>query len=525
MTNDTSLFHDNFDFQVASHPERLCIDDGSRSLTFALAEAEVGRIANGLIALGLGGGRRFGYLSKNSADMWLMYLAASRTGAVPIPLNYRLAPAEWCFILDDGSAEALFVGPGYDDAVAEIIDQLPKIGSIISFDGTLDGAIHYSAWLADQSPSKPDCTVASGDTFYQMYTSGTTGLPKGVIVTHANYAANLSQTINAIDDLPRAGDRAVVVTPLYHAAAVWISAFCTARGMSILLKTDFDAQDVVDTLDRERASFTFLVPAMIQACLTSVPDIGERDWSALKLLMYGASPIAEDVLRRALETFGCDIYQAYGMTETTAILTLLGAEEHRRALAGESHLLLAAGRPLPGTDVVIADPDDRVLPSGELGQIMARGPQIVPGYWHLDEATADFLKDGWAHTGDAGEIDSDGLLYIRDRIKDMVVSGGENIYPREVENVLFDHPEVVDAAVIGVPDEKYGEALMAVLVTHDGGEIATEEVIAFCRTKLGGYKVPRRVTFLEELPRNASGKVLKQELRKPYWEDANRAVG
>ena len=316
-----------------------------------------------------------------------------------------------------------------------------------------------------------------------------------------------------------------MVTPLYHAAAVWIAAFCTARGMSIILKTDFDPVDVVETLDRERVAFSFLVPAMIQACLTSVPDVGERDWSALKMLMYGASPIAEEVLRRAVSCFGCDVYQAYGLTETTAILTLLGADEHRRALAGEAHLLLAAGRPLPGTALRIADDDDRTCAPGEIGQILARGPQIVPGYWMMEEATSDFLKDGWAHTGDAGETDEEGYLYIRDRIKDMVVSGGENIYPREIENVLFDHPHIIDAAVIGVPDAKFGEALLAVIVTDTGGEISTDEVIAFCRTRLGGYKVPRRVTCVAELPRNASGKVLKQDLRKPYWSDGTRGVG
>ena len=519
------LFHDMFDFHVASRPAQMCIDDGTRVLSFAEAAQEVNRLANGLTGLGLNKGDRVGYLSRNSADMWLMYLAASRTGAVPVPLNYRLAPAEWTYILDNAGARMVFVGPDYDAAMGEIATELATVEQFISFDGGLDDALGYRDWLAKQDASPVACTIQSDDIFYQMYTSGTTGLPKGVIVNHANYAANIAQTTNMITRLPDAGDTALVVTPLYHAAAVWIAAFCTARGMSIILKTDFDPVDVVETLDRERVAFSFLVPAMIQACLTSVPDVGERDWSALKMLMYGASPIAEEVLRRAVSCFGCDVYQAYGLTETTAILTLLGADEHRRALAGEAHLLLAAGRPLPGTALRIADDDDRTCAPGEIGQILARGPQIVPGYWMMEEATSDFLKDGWAHTGDAGETDEEGYLYIRDRIKDMVVSGGENIYPREIENVLFDHPHIIDAAVIGVPDAKFGEALLAVIVTDTGGEISTDEVIAFCRTRLGGYKVPRRVTCVAELPRNASGKVLKQDLRKPYWSDGTRGVG
>lgn len=521
----TPLFHDMFDFLVRSRPGQTCVVDERRSLSFAEAGTEVNRIANGLRGLGLHKGERFGYVAKNCADMWLMYLAAARIGAVPVPLNYRLAPVEWLHILKDAGARALFIGPGYDAPVGQILGDLPEIAVVISFDGETAGAPRYDAWLAAQPDTPVECGITGADIFYQMYTSGTTGLPKGVVVTHANYAANISQCLQMITRLPDAGESALVVTPLYHAAAVWIAAFSTARGLTIHLKGDFDACDVVDTLEREKVSFTFLVPAMIQACLTQVEDIAQRDWSHLKVLMYGASPIAEDVLRRAVTVFGCDVYQAYGMTETTAILTLLGADEHRRALAGEQHLLLSCGRALPGSQIITADEDDRPAGPGAAAQILARGPQIVPGYWNLPEATAAFLKDGWAHTGDAGELDAEGYLYIRDRIKDMVVSGGENIYPREVENALFAHPDIIDAAVIGVPDARYGEALLAFIVTAGNMPLPSEDVIAFCRTKLGGYKVPRRVEQVETLPRNASGKVLKHVLRAPYWSGEKRRVG
>lgn len=522
---ETPLFHDMFDFLVSARPDQTCIVDDARSLSFREASLEVNRIAHGLHALGLSKGSRIGYLSKNCADMWLMYLAAAKTGVVPVPLNYRLAPAEWLHILKDAGAKALIVGHGYDAAVAEIVGQLPQRYSLLSFDGSLAGALPYHHWLSAQSDGQFARTITGDDIFYQMYTSGTTGLPKGVLVTHANYAANISQCLQMITRLPDACGNALIVTPLYHAAAVWIAAFCTARGLTIHLRSDFNPQDVVDTLEREKVCFTFLVPAMIQACLTQVSDIAERDWSNLGLLMYGASPIAEDVLRRAVRVFGCDVYQAYGMTETTAILSLLGAEEHRRALAGEEHLLLSCGRALPGTQIIIADDDDTEQPPGTIGQILARGPQIVSGYWNLTEATSAFLQNGWAHTGDAGEIDAEGYVYIRDRIKDMVVSGGENIYPREVENVLFDHPDIIDAAVIGVPDTRYGEALMAFIVTRGNVTLDLEHVIAFCRTRLGGYKVPRRIEQVGQLPRNASGKVLKHILRAPYWGDGKRMVG
>lgn len=523
--NAAMLFHDIFDHHAATRPDAPCIEDGKRSLTFGEALCEVDRIGHGFASLGLKPGDRFGYLSRNCADMWLMYLAAARCGVVPVPLNYRLAPAEWRYILEDAGAQVLFVGEGYDAQVAEVLPDLAAIRAVISFEGGLPGARGYREWLSEQPDNPCETRTRPTDVLYQMYTSGTTGLPKGVLVTHANFAANIAQAMAAIARLPEEGEAAVVATPLYHAAAVWISAFCTARGMRIVLKRDFDPVDMVDTLDRTRASFTFLVPAMIQACLVAVPDIAERDWSGLKMLMYGASPIAEEVLRRAVGVFGCDVYQAYGLTETTAILTLLSAEAHRRALRGETHLLLAAGQALPGTQLRIAGDDNASLPAGEIGQILANGPQIVPGYWHLPDATEAFLAGGWAHTGDAGELDAEGFLFIRDRIKDMVVSGGENIYPREVENALFEHPDIVDAAVIGVPDEKYGEALLAVIVPREGQTPVAEDVIAFCRMRLGGYKVPRRIAIADELPRNASGKVLKQVLREPYWAGSERGVG
>jgi acyl-CoA synthetase (AMP-forming)/AMP-acid ligase II len=525
MMSATMRFHDQFDFMARTRPGQVCIVDDRRSLTFGEAAREVHRFANGLRALGLERGDRFGFLARNCAEMWFMYLAAARTGIVPVPLNYRLAPLEWLHILKDAGARALIVGPGYDAAVGEIAGDLGAGVRIVSFDGGIGGEPPFAAWLAAQSEMFLADAVSGDDIFYQMYTSGTTGLPKGVLVTHANFAANLSQSLQFIEHLPDHRSAALVVTPLYHAAAVWISAFCTARGMTIHLKTDFDPADVVDTLERERVAFTFLVPAMIQACLTQVPDIAQRDWSHLQMLMYGASPIAEDVLRRAVEVFGCDVYQAYGLTETTAILTLLGPEAHRRALAGEHHLLLACGQPLPGTEIRIVDEDGADMPVDVSGQIIARGPQIVSGYWQMPEESAAFLADGWAHTGDAGALDGEGFVYIRDRIKDMVVSGGENIYPREVENALFAHPDIVDASVIGVPDERFGEALLAVVVAAPGKRIEADDVIAFCRTRLGGYKVPRRVEQVEELPRNASGKVLKHVLREPYWRGQTRAVG
>jgi acyl-CoA synthetase (AMP-forming)/AMP-acid ligase II len=264
---------------------------------------------------------------------------------------------------------------------------------------------------------------------------------------------------------------------------------------------------------------------MIQACLVTVPDVAARRYEHLKIITYGASPIAEQTLRRAMEVFRCDFTQGYGMTETSAVLTTLTTADHQRALAGRPELLLAAGRAVMGTEIRIVDADDRDVPPGAVGEICGRGPQLMRGYWNLPEASAEALRGGWMHTGDAGRMDAEGYVYIQDRVKDMIVSGGENVYPREVEDVLFQHPAVADAAVIGVPDAQFGEAVKAVVVLRADATATAEELVEFCRGRLGGYKRPRSVDFVAALPRNPSGKVLKRELREPYWAGHRRRVG
>jgi fatty-acyl-CoA synthase len=263
---------------------------------------------------------------------------------------------------------------------------------------------------------------------------------------------------------------------------------------------------------------------MIQACLVAVPDVAERSYEDLRQIAYGASPISEQTLCRAIEVFGCDFVQGYGMTETTAVLTLLGAEEHRRAVKDRPELLLSCGRPILGTELRVVDERDRPLPAGAIGQIVARGPQLMSGYWNMPDASREALAGGWMHTGDAGTLDAEGYVYIQDRVKDMIVSGGENVYPREVENALFEHPAVGDVAVLGVPDERWGEAVKAIVVLREGRSASARDLVDFCRGKLAGYKLPRSIDFVAALPRNPSGKVLKTQLREPYWAGRQRRV-
>ena len=286
-----------------------------------------------------------------------------------------------------------------------------------------------------------------------------------------------------------------------------------------MIHQDFDPVEVVRALDEDNIKWTILVPAMVQACLVAVPDVAQREYADLALMTYGGSPIAEETPTKSLEVFKCNFVQAYGQTELSPVAALMTAAGHRRALGDKPELLLSAGRAGLSSELRIVDEYDNPVPAGKMGEICLRGPQVMKGYWHLPEATAKAV-----HTGDAGTLDEEGYLYVQDRVKDMIVSGGENIYPRVVEEVLFKHPAIADAAVIGVPDQQWGEAVKAVVQLRVGVSASEDELIEHCRDQIGGFELPKSVDFIETLPRNASGKVLKRELREPYWEGQVRRV-
>lgn len=517
---------DNFGYFAMVQGDREFARCGNRSLTYAEADLEANRLANLILSHGLKPGDRFAYLSKNSIDYALVFFAAARTGTVPVPLNYRLAPAEWSYIINDAGSKLLFAAKELVEAVDPVRPELKDALACYAIDAEVpDGWTDYRAAIAAQSTDRPDDLAITGDDpIYQMYTSGTTGRPKGAVLLHRNALANLEQIRVAVDHRITREENILVCAPMYHAAGAIISLYGLHSGGGLVIHEDFIPSDVVDSLEKDRIAVTVLVPAMIQACLVMVPDVAERDYKDLKAMVYGASPIAEETLRGGMDAFGCGFYQAFGMTETTAAVVYLNAADHQRALKDKPELLLAAGRAVPGTEIRIVDEDDREMPRGEIGEVIARGPQIMQGYWNMAEATEKALKGGWMHTGDAGIMDDEGYLYIQDRIKDMIVSGGENVYPREVENALFEHPAIADAAVFGIPGEKFGEDVMAAIVLREGESLTEEEVIAYAKTQLGGYKVPRKIQFLPELPRNASGKVLKKDLRAPYWEGQERQV-
>lgn len=515
--------HDFLDYHARERGDAEFAIQANRRLTYRDALAETNRLANALVNAGLRIGDRIAALSKNSIEYVLLYFAASKAGVVPVHLNYRLAAPEWRYIINDSGAKLLLAAGEYAQAIEPIRGELRTVERFVAIgDAGASAWDDYQRWVDNAPATAPDRFITEDHDLCQMYTSGTTGEPKGAVLTHRAAIAHLAQRGQILKSAP--GERWLLVAPLFHAAAAsQVACQSVYWGSCLYIQADFNPVEAVRALSEERIAAAHMVPAMIQACLLAVPDVARRRYDDLRLMSYGSSPIAEQTLRRAIEVFKCGFVQGYGMTETIG-LTVLTPSDHRRALAEKQQLLLSAGRPLVGTELRIVDDDDNPLPNGTTGEIIARGPQLMKGYWNRPEETAEALRGGWMHTGDAGCLDDEGYLYIQDRVKDMIVSGGENVYPRVVEEVLFQHPAIADAAVIGVPDERWGETVKAIVVTRQGSNTTAEQLLEFCRGKLGRFEQPRSVEFADELPRTPSGKVVKRALREPYWAGHRRRV-
>ena len=514
------LLHDVFEFHARSRPELVFALDGDRTSTYGSALDTARRVAGALVRSGLGPGDRFGFAGPNSVEHAIVYYAASMVGAVPVPLNPRLAPAEIAFALADSGARALIA----DAEVAARIPDSIEVPGRVAVGAPLEGWVAWDEWIDGEPVSAGHPRVSPEATLYQMYTSGTTGSPKGVVLSHRAVLANCAQVTAGVATGVDVGDRWLIVAPLFHAAAVITAFNCVIGGGCLVIHRGFDPARVVEALRRDRIALTTLVPAMIQACL-AVPGVDEHDHPDLQSIAYGGSAIAEPVLRRAMAVFGCDFYQGFGQTESSAGLTYLTEADHRLALDGRPELLSSCGRPLPGTEIRIVDDVGEPVPVGTIGEIVARGPQLMDGYWHRPEETAATLVDGWLHTGDLGFVDDDDLLTVCDRRTDMIVSGGENVASREVESVLLTHPGVADVAVIAVPHERWGEAVHAVVVPAPGHVVDLDGLVAHCTGVLARFKAPQSLEVTDEIPRNAGGKVLKAALRERHWTGHERRVG
>ena len=520
---------DWFEYHATARPGIDFLRQDGHALTYAEAERLANRWANGLIARGLGIGDRIGYLSANRLDMGVMFMGAAKAGVAPVLLNHRLAPREWAWILRDSAPRILFAqGAAHVAAIEALRGELPEVERFVATEVATPpkGWLTLDDFLGGAPATRPRLDgVDADDLLYLIYTSGTTGHPKGVMISHRNVIAHVEQSMVASPASRAPGQRALVVTPLHHAAGVLRIMTAAINGGCVVLMEHFEPQAFVATLERERIATCNMVPAILRRLLDEVPDLASREL-ALQVIYYGAAPIDVPLLRRALAVFRCHLVQGYGLTESTGGIAYLNEVDHRRALEGRPELLLSTGRAVVLADLRVLDATGREVPPGEVGELVVRGPNVMLGYWRNPAATAEALRDGWLHSGDAASIDAEGYVTLHDRMKDLVVTGGANVYPREVENALADHPALAEVAVIGVPDARWGEALLAVCVLREGhARPADAELIAHARARIGGYKVPRRYEFLEALPRNAAGKVLKRVLREPFWAGQSRGVG
>ncbi|OBB60108.1 long-chain fatty acid--CoA ligase [Mycobacterium sp. 852013-51886_SCH5428379] len=524
---DPEFLDDRLAHWARTTPDGEAIVYLNRSWTWSQWEDRVRRLAGALTAFGVQRGDVVAFLDKNHPACVELTLAAASLGAANAVINFRLAGDELDYVLNDSGATVLIVGRGLRESIDRIRDRLEHVEHIIEVTPDGGDGDEYEALLAGATPTGRRDDVRGDDVCILMYSSGTTGRPKGVELTQANLIAH---TVNAHDGWAfDDGDKNMVSMPLFHVGGSSYVQFGIHDGVPSVMTREVDGAALADAI-LKGANRTFLVPAVLAKVLEAGED-AVKLFGALKTFCYGASPMPLPLLRQALEAWpDTDFIQVYGLTEVCGVISHLMPEAHRDAEHPER--LVSAGQLIPKAELRIVNADTlEDVPEGEQGELWFRTPQLMKGYHNREEATAESITaDGWFRTGDVGRLDADGFLFVEDRLKDMIISGGENVYSIEVERVLAEHEAVTEVAVIGVPDEKWGEAVKAIVavdVAVDGavgGPVSEEELIDWCRERLARYKCPRSIDIIDELPRNPTGKILKKELRKPFWEGRDRAT-
>jgi long-chain acyl-CoA synthetase len=491
------------------------------TITFGELDARSSQVANALAAEGVGPADRVAILDKNSVEYFELLFGGAKLNAVNVAVNWRLAAPEVAQILEDSDSKVLLVGAEFTGVLDAIADQLTSIKKILVVGGH-PGYDAYADWVDAQPSTDPGVVPGAGDVCFQLYTSGTTGLPKGVMLTNDNLFTLLP---TAAPDWGFSSESVnLVAMPLFHIGGSGYATVGLFVGCHTILMREVDPAKILEIIPASGVTNLFAVPAVLQFMLM-MPGVNEVDFSTLHTIVYGASPISVEVLAGSIKTFGSNFIQAYGMTETTGAIVALMPEDHDPD-GPNAHRLRAAGKAMQGIELRIIDPDTLTdAAPGEVGEIWTRSGQNMLGYWRKEEETRNTItEEGWLKTGDAGYLDADGYLFIHDRVKDMIISGGENIYPAEIENCLMSHPGIADVASFGVPSEKWGETVHAAVVKAAGADPTPEEIIAFARERLAHFKCPTSVSYVDALPRNPSGKILRRELRAPFWEGRERSV-
>jgi long-chain acyl-CoA synthetase len=505
-------------------PAATAIRFGDQNITWAELDTESSRVGAAIVAAGVGPGEAIAFLEKNAPEFFEVIYGASKANVVDVSVNWRLAPPEILYTVNDSGAKILFVGVDFFEAVEGIESELSSVKTIVAL-GDHPRWPSYADWKGAHDPVDPKVPTAMEDTAFQLYTSGTTGLPKGVMTSNANLFALLGEVTGPwkMDET----SKNIATMPLFHIGGSGWAMCGQFVGAETLLVRDPNPGALLDLMSNEKATNAFYVPALLafMALVAAQPGQPERDFSSMRSVVYGASPITDEVLIASMNTLKCPHVQVFGMTETTGSITELTPEDHDPN-GPRAHLLRSAGKPYRWVELKVVDLETgEPLGAGEVGEVWTRSSQNMKGYFGKPEETAKTITaDGWLKTGDAGYIDAEGYLFLTDRVKDMIVSGGENVYPAEVENALAKHPAVAEVAVIGVPSDKWGETVKAVVVVKPGAEVTAAELMAHAKTQLAGFKCPTSVDFMEVLPRNPSGKVLKKDLRAPFWEGKARQI-
>jgi long-chain acyl-CoA synthetase len=493
-------------------PDKECMVCDDVRLTWKQLNKRVNRLANALTELGVEKETKVATLALNCHRLIEIYYATSKIGAVAVPLNFRLAPEELVYIINHSDAEVLFVDHNTIEIAKQIMPELPNIRHRIYFAQGEEGWLEYERLLEKASDAEPEVEVSEDDLCHLQYTGGTTGLPKGVMITNRNY---LTTAIGMGLSLPVEPHYSTLqVLPIFH-TAWWPVLLHHFGGVRAVISPRFDFTEILSTAEREKVTHINMVPVLF-SWLLDFPDADKYDLSSIKYFSYAGAPMPEEILRRCIAKFGPIFQQGYGLTEAAPLGTRLGEEDQCR-LDGPPEMtrrINSCGRETLVTEVRVADENDSDVPVGEIGEIIIRGANVMKGYWKDPELTAQTLRGGWLHTGDLAEIDQSGFIYIVDRKNDMIITGGENVYPYEVEQILYEHPAVLVAAVVGVKSEKWGEEVTAAVSLKQGMEASEEELKALCREKIAGYKCPKKVVFVDNIPTSVIGKVLRREVRE-----------
>ena len=509
-------FDEILNFWAKERPDHLAIEQDDRTVSYGGLDTATRRLIGLFTSHGVRRGDRIAWLGKNSDLYCMLYLAAARMGAVMVPVGWRLAPPEIAYILGDTGAKLLFAEDAFDETAQKVVHGMEAKPEIIG-----EGAARAAAEAHDLGEYDP---VDADEPILQLYTSGTTGNPKGAPLSNANLLGlrNPGNQAGLEWNFYEADDCMLVAMPCSHIGGTGLINIGIANGIRNEVQAEFTPVGVLEAIENG-ATHLFIVPAALQMVVQH-PRAAETDFSKLKYLMYGAAPMPLELLKEAVRTMpNAGLLQAYGMTETAGTISLLPPEDH--VLEGNERMR-SAGKAVPGVEIEVRGPDNKELPLGEIGEVCIKSPSNTAGYWKLPEATASTIDpDGWLHTGDAAIMDADGYIYIQDRIKDMIISGGENVYPAEVESAIYGHPAIAEVAVIGIPSERWGEEVKACVVAKPGHQVDANDVIAYARERVAAFKAPKTVDVIPEMPRNPSGKILRRQLRAPFWEGQERQVG